>query len=82
MNSLNSSGAGIVYTETVVWAAPEAHAASAPYQLAIVQLESGARLTGRIIGDRVSIGDHIMLVERRNGTAFFRKIDSAGALGC
>jgi uncharacterized OB-fold protein len=74
-NSLDSS-AGVVYTETVVWAAPEAHAASAPYQLAIVQLESGSRLTGRITGDRVSIGDRIMLVERRNGTAFFRKIDS------
>jgi uncharacterized OB-fold protein len=74
-NSLDSS-AGVVYTETVVWAAPEAHAASAPYQLAIVQLESGSRLTGRITGDRVSIGDRIMLVERRNGTAFFRKMDS------
>jgi uncharacterized OB-fold protein len=74
-NSLDSS-AGVVYTETVVWAAPEAHAASAPYQLAIVQLESGSRLTGRITGDRVSIGDRLVLVECRNGTAFFRKIDS------
>lgn len=74
-NSLDSS-AGVVYTETVVWAAPEAHAASAPYQLAVVQLQGGCRLTGRIIGDRVSIGDRIVLVERRNGTAFFRKEDS------
>ena len=76
MDETLDSSAGTVYTETVVWAAPEAHAASAPYQLAIVQLGSGSRLTGRIMGDRVSIGDRVLLVERRNGTAFFRKEDS------
>jgi uncharacterized OB-fold protein len=75
-NSQGSSFAGVVYTETVVWAAPEAHAASAPYQLAIVQLGNGSRLTARIVGDRASVGDRIVLVERRNGTAFFRKMDS------
>jgi len=76
MDETLDSTAGVVYTETVVWAAPEAHAADAPYQLAVVQLPNGSRLTGRIIGDRISIGDRIELVERRSGTAFFRKLDS------
>src|SRR5947209_9974287 len=50
MEQTFESTAGIVYTETVVSAAPQAHAASAPYQLVIVQLESGSRLTGRVVG--------------------------------
>ena len=72
--TLNSTS-GIVYTETVVWAAPEAHAASAPYQLVIVQLDSGSRVTGRMLDNRVSIGDRVILMERRSGTAFFRKAE-------
>lgn len=72
--TLNSTS-GIVYTETVVWAAPEAHAASAPYQLVIVQLDSGSRVTGRMRDDRASIGDRVILMERRSGTAFFRKAE-------
>ena len=39
---------GIVYTETVVHAAPEQFVADAPYQLAIVSLEDGGRLTVRV----------------------------------
>jgi len=76
MEQTFESTAGVVYTETVVSAAPQAHAASAPYQLVIVQLESGSRLTGRVVGDRVSIGDRVVLAETRNGTPFFRKADS------
>ena len=38
---------GVVYTETVVHAAPEQFVADAPYQLAIVSLEDGGRLTVR-----------------------------------
>ncbi len=45
---------GVVYTETVVHAAPEQFAADAPYQLAIVTLEDGGRLTVRIAGERVA----------------------------
>ena len=66
-------GSGIVYTETVVHAAPEQFVADAPYQLAIVTLESGKRLTARIEGDRVAIGDRVDFAEERNGIPFFRK---------
>jgi len=64
---------GLVYTETVVHAAPEQFIADAPYQLAIVSLGEGGRLTVRIDGARVVIGDHVDFVEDRNGIPFFRK---------
>jgi uncharacterized OB-fold protein len=65
---------GVIYTETVVFAPPEQFAADAPYQLAIVTLENGKRLTARILGDRVAIGDAVELAENRNNIAFFHKI--------
>jgi uncharacterized OB-fold protein len=64
---------GVIYTETVVHAAPEQFIADAPYQLAIVSLGEGGRLTVRIEGARVVIGDHVDFVEDRNGIPFFRK---------
>lgn len=63
---------GVVYTETVVHAAPERFAADAPYQLAIVSLDEGGRLTVRIEGERVKIGDRVALAEERGGIPFFR----------
>jgi uncharacterized OB-fold protein len=65
--------AGTVYTETVIYSAPEAFAAEAPYQTAIVSLESGGRVTGRITGDRVTIGDQVVEYESRDGVPFFQK---------
>ena len=64
---------GIVYTETVVHAAPEQFVADAPYQLAIVSLEGGGRLTVRIAGERVQIGDAVEFLEDRNAVPFYRK---------
>ena len=64
---------GTVYTETVVWSPPVAYVNDAPYQLAIVEREEGGRVTGRILGDRVQIGDTVDLVEERDGVPYFRK---------
>jgi uncharacterized OB-fold protein len=64
-----------VYTETVVHSAPEAYVSEAPYQIAIVVREDGSRVTGRILGDRVSIDDPVELAEARNGVPYFRKKD-------
>jgi uncharacterized OB-fold protein len=64
---------GIVYTETVVHAAPEQFIADAPYQLAIIQYEDGVRATVRIAGDRVVIGDRVEFAEERAGLPFYRK---------
>ncbi len=64
---------GIVYTETVVHSAPEQFAADAPYQLAIVSLAEGGRVTARIEGARVAIGDRVNFIEDRGGIPFFAK---------
>ncbi|MGH9663902.1 MAG: Zn-ribbon domain-containing OB-fold protein, partial [Bryobacteraceae bacterium] len=52
-------GSGTVYTETVVFSPPEAFASEVPYQLAIVELDTGRRLTARILGERAVIGDRV-----------------------
>jgi len=64
---------GVVYTETVVHMAPPAFEKDLPYQVAIVSLDSGGRVTGRIEGERVAIDDRVVLVETRDGVPFFRK---------
>ncbi len=66
-------GAGEVYTESVVWSAPEAFVKDAPYQIAIVVLPSGGRVTARILGDWVKIGDQVTFAEYRGGVPYFRK---------
>lgn len=70
-------GPGTIYTETLIYAAPQQFVADAPYQLVIVALDSGKRLTGRITsdkpGDHVQIGDAVKFVEDRNGIPFFSK---------
>jgi hypothetical protein len=64
---------GTVYTETVVHAAPEAFLSEAPYQTAIVVLDEGGRVTGRILGERVAIDDRVEQTETRDGVPYFRK---------
>jgi uncharacterized OB-fold protein len=64
---------GTVYTETVIHSAPEAFAAETPYQTAIVSLKDGGRVTVRIEGDRVAIGDGVAEIESRDGVPFFQK---------
>jgi uncharacterized OB-fold protein len=67
--------AGTVYTETIIYSAAEAFAGEVPFQTAIITLDDGrGRLTARIAGDRVSIGDRVVEVESRNGVPFFRKV--------
>jgi uncharacterized OB-fold protein len=70
---MSGLGPGTVYTETVVWSPPEAYVNDVPYQLAIVQLDGGRRITGRVDGDRVHIGDRVSFAEFRNEVPFFRK---------
>jgi uncharacterized OB-fold protein len=62
----------VVYTETIVHAPPEQYAADAPYQLAIVELDGGGRITARI-QDRAHIGERVTFVEERGGVAYYRK---------
>jgi uncharacterized OB-fold protein len=68
---------GIVYTETIVHSPPEQYAADVPYQLAIVELDTGGRLTARILGktpeERAHIGDRVSFVEDRDGVVYYRR---------
>jgi uncharacterized OB-fold protein len=56
-----------VYTETVIHLAPGA------YQVAIVMLDDGGRITARIEGERVSIGDTVAPAGEIDGVPWFRK---------
>jgi uncharacterized OB-fold protein len=70
-----------VYTETIVHSPPEQYAADAPYQLAIIDLDHGGRLTVRVVGktaeERAHIGDRVTFIEERNGVAYYRKAVAA-----
>ena len=66
-------GSGVIYTETTVYSPPEQYVSEAPYQIAIVSLDSGPRLTVRISGEPVSIGDRVQFVEYRNQVPVFQK---------
>ena len=71
---------GIVYTETVVFSAPEAYVNDVPYQLAIIEFEGGRKTTARIVetaaGERAKIGDRVVLVETRGDVQYFQKTQS------
>lgn len=68
---------GVVYTETIVHSPPEQYAADAPYQLAIIDLHAGGRLTVRVLGkspeESAHIGDRVIFVEEKNGVSYYRK---------
>jgi uncharacterized OB-fold protein len=65
---------GTVYTETLIHAAPQQFIAEAPYQLVIVTLDTGGRVTGRVSGVPVRIDDRVELLEEKAGVPFFRKL--------
>lgn len=70
---MTSPGSGVVYTETLVYSPTPQFVDDVPYQLAIVELDAGKRLTGRIQGDRAVIGDRVEFVEFKNEVPYFRK---------
>jgi uncharacterized OB-fold protein len=63
----------VVYTETVVHLAPERFAADVPYQVVIIVLDDGGRVTARVEGERVTIDDRVVEAEGHDGIAYFRK---------
>jgi len=64
---------GTVYTETLVHLAPERFAGAVPYQVIIVFLDNGDRITARVEGERVAIDDCVVETESLNGIPTFRK---------
>ncbi len=70
---MTSPGPGTVYTETLVFSPTPQFVDDVPYQLAIIKLESGHRLTARIAGERAAIGERVDFLEFRNQVPFFQK---------
>lgn len=54
---------GTVYSETTLHAAAERFAAEVPFQIALIDLDGGGRLTARIVGKPVAIGDRVVETE-------------------
>ena len=70
------SGKGTIYSYTLVTAPPTGFELEAPYPMAIIQLEEGARVTAQLIDtayENVKIGAPVELV--------FRKIQEEGKEG-
>ena len=65
------AGRGQVYSCTTLHASAEPFEKDLPFQIAIVELDGGPRLTARIAGSKVDIGDPVRFVEMRDGVAFF-----------
>jgi uncharacterized OB-fold protein len=64
---------GLVYTDTIVHLAPERFAADVPYQVIIVTLDDGSRVTARVDGERVAIDDRVVESGMRDGIPYFKK---------
>ena len=64
-------GKGTVYSCTTLYAAAEPFEKDLPFQIAIVELEGGTRLTARIAGEKVDVGDSVKFVEQREGVFSF-----------
>ncbi len=64
---------GTVYTDTIVHLAPERFQADVPYQVIIVTLDTGGRITARVEGGNVAIGDKVTEAESRDGIPVFKK---------
>jgi uncharacterized protein len=71
LEAVELSGKGKVYTCTTLHAAAEPFEKDLPFQIAIVELDEGPRLTVRIEGRRVAIDDPVHLVREQDSTRFF-----------
>jgi uncharacterized OB-fold protein len=64
---------GTVYTCTTLYAAAEQFEKDLPFQIAIVVPDEGERVTARIEGERVAIGDRVLRVGEWNGVSIFSR---------
>jgi len=62
------SGKGVIYSYTLVTAPPSGFELEAPYPMAIIQLEEGARVTAQLVETdyaKVKLGAHVELAFRK-----------------
>jgi uncharacterized OB-fold protein len=65
---------GTVYSDTIIHLAPERFQSDVPYQVVIVTLDTGGKITGRVAGPTVVIDDRVSEVEDRDGIPVFQKL--------
>jgi uncharacterized OB-fold protein len=65
------TGQGTVYSCTTLHAAATPFEKDLPFQIAIIELQEGPRLTARIEGQKIKIGDKVKQVTERNGVQVF-----------
>lgn len=68
IESFRFSGNGKVFSFSEVFVPPAGYELEAPYVLAIIELEEGARVTGQIVGVSdadVKIGDKVEMILRK-----------------
>jgi len=74
LGSTEISGKGKLYTYSTVHVPLASLEKEAPYTVAIVELNGGCRVTGRLVkssSDKLSIGAPVELVKVLDGTYFF-----------
>ena len=71
IEEIELSGRGKVYSQTTLHVAAEPFEQDLPFQMAIIELEEGPRLTARIEGDPVAIGDEVRARRETEGVWFF-----------
>ena len=62
------SGKGKIYTYSVIRSPPDDFKKIAPYAVAVIELEEGAKLTSQLVDcdvDNIEIGDSVEMVFRR-----------------
>jgi hypothetical protein len=71
-------GKGILYTYSTVHVPLATHEKEAPYTIAIIELENGCKITGRILEtslEKLSIGAPVEASEIKDGVYLFRLSD-------
>lgn len=73
--SFNYSGKGRIHTYTIIRIPPESQKDQAPYVVAVVQLEEGPFITGRLLDweeGRVEIGAQVVFAGKNENCYWFK----------
>jgi len=73
VETITLSGNGTVYSHTTLHTAAEPFEKDLPFQIALIELDEGPRLTARVDGQAAAIGDAVRLRAQRDGVWFFAK---------
>lgn len=74
LKTIEIDGKGKIYSFTKIYAAPTQFADQAPYYVILVQLDKGIKITGRIKGEIVQIGQSVVLDEIIENCYYFKPI--------